>query len=124
VRLNLASKPLISKLLKESAWILCLACSNSKLYPGLGDSDEVSGYGQRGKTKVNGHYIGAKVGINFNENYNLELEHAKHKIHADSIRFIPIAFNLGITQSNIRGYVTNRFKVIQATQIKVSSFHI
>jgi hypothetical protein len=31
VRLNLASKPLISKLLKESAWILCLACSNSKL---------------------------------------------------------------------------------------------
>jgi hypothetical protein len=47
-------------------------------------SHEVSGYGQRGKTKVNGHYISAKVGINFNENYNLELEHAKHKIHADS----------------------------------------
>jgi hypothetical protein len=33
----------------------------------------------KGKTKVNGHYISAKVGINFNENYNLELEHAKHK---------------------------------------------
>jgi hypothetical protein len=32
---------------------------------------------------------------------------------ASPIRFIPIAFNLGITQSNIRGYVTNRFKVIQ-----------
>ena len=59
-------------------------------YPGLGDSDEVSGYGQRGKTKVNGHYIGAKVGINFNENYNLELEHAKHKIHADSFRSFDI----------------------------------
>ncbi|CAC9436377.1 hypothetical protein [bacterium endosymbiont of Bathymodiolus sp. 5 South] len=59
-------------------------------YPGLGDSDEVSGYGQRGKTKVNGHYISAKVGINFNENYNLELEHAKHKIHADSFRSFDI----------------------------------
>ncbi|VVH64645.1 hypothetical protein BSPLISOX_2573, partial [uncultured Gammaproteobacteria bacterium] len=43
-------------------------------------------YGMKGKTKVNGHYISAKVGINFNENYNLELEHAKHKIHADAFR--------------------------------------
>jgi hypothetical protein len=43
-------------------------------------------YGMKGKTKVNGRYISAKVGINFNENYNLELEHAKHKIHADAFR--------------------------------------
>jgi hypothetical protein len=28
--------------------------------------------------------------INFNENYNLELEHAKHKIHADSFRSFDI----------------------------------
>ncbi|CAC9519146.1 hypothetical protein [uncultured Gammaproteobacteria bacterium] len=43
-------------------------------------------YGTKGKTKVDGHYISAKVGINFNENYNLELEHAKHKIHANAFR--------------------------------------
>jgi hypothetical protein len=96
VRLNLASKPLISKLLKESVGLGYAKVKGNwyksywRGYPGLGDSDEVSGYGQKGKTKVNGHYISAKVGINFNENYNLELEHAKHKIHADSFRSFDI----------------------------------
>lgn len=43
-------------------------------------------YGTKGKTKVDGHYISVKVGLNFNEHYNLELEHAKHKLEADSFR--------------------------------------
>ncbi len=43
-------------------------------------------YGTEGKTKVDGNYISLKVGMNFNEHYNLELEHAKHKLHADSFR--------------------------------------
>ena len=60
-------------------------------YPSLPDtSDEAAGYGQSGKTKIDGHYISAKVGINFNEHYNLELEHAKHDLHADSFRSFDI----------------------------------
>ncbi len=43
-------------------------------------------YGTEGKTKIDGHYISAKIGVNFNQNYNLELEYAKHKLHADSFR--------------------------------------
>lgn len=45
-----------------------------------------AGYGESGKTKVNGHYVSAKVGMNFNKHYSLELEHAKHKLHADAFR--------------------------------------
>lgn len=45
-----------------------------------------SEYGTKGKTKINGHYISAKIGINFMNNYNIELEHAKHKINADAFR--------------------------------------
>jgi len=59
-------------------------------YPDVIDSVEVSGYGQKGKTKVDGHYISAKVGINFNKHYNLELEHARHDLHADSFRSFDI----------------------------------
>jgi len=52
-------------------------------------------YGKKGKTKIDGHYISVKVGINFNEHYNLELEHAKHKLHADSFR----SFNINGSDS-------------------------
>ncbi|AYQ57710.1 hypothetical protein MS2017_2053 [Bathymodiolus thermophilus thioautotrophic gill symbiont] len=43
-------------------------------------------YGTKGKTSIDGHYLSAKAGINFNENYNVEIEHAKHKFHADAFR--------------------------------------
>ncbi len=43
-------------------------------------------YGKKGKTKVDGYYTSIKTGVNFNKNYNLELEYAKHKLHADSFR--------------------------------------
>jgi len=59
-------------------------------YPNPNVSDEVAGYGQSGKTKISGHYTSAKVGVNFNENYNLELEYSKHKFHADSFRSLEI----------------------------------
>ncbi|CAC9434897.1 hypothetical protein BHECKSOX2_545 [Bathymodiolus heckerae thiotrophic gill symbiont] len=53
------------------------------------------GYGQSGKTKIDGHYVSAKAGVNFKENYNLELEHAKHKLHADAFR----SFNINGSDS-------------------------
>ncbi|MDC9727050.1 MAG: hypothetical protein PSN35_04360, partial [Candidatus Thioglobus sp.] len=56
----------------------------------LGQGDQVTGYGQSGKTKVDGHYISAKVGATFNEYYDVELEYAKHDIHADAFRSLDI----------------------------------
>ncbi len=56
-------------------------------YSGIPNDPE---YGTKGKTKIDGHYISAKMGVNFNKNYNLELEHAKHKIHADAFRSLNI----------------------------------
>jgi hypothetical protein len=54
VRLNLASKPLILKLLKASAWILCLACSNSKYnFKAVGD---IAPYVGLGYAKVKGNW--------------------------------------------------------------------
>jgi len=47
-------------------------------------------YGTKGKTSIDGHYLSAKAGINFNENYNVEIEHAKHKFHADAFRSFDI----------------------------------
>lgn len=43
-------------------------------------------YGTEGKTDVSGNYISFKAGVNFLTQYNLELEFAKHKFHADSFR--------------------------------------
>ncbi|KAF3978733.1 MAG: outer membrane beta-barrel protein [Methylococcales symbiont of Iophon sp. n. MRB-2018] len=43
-------------------------------------------YGTEGKTKVDGHYISVKAGINLSEHYNLEVEYARYNLHADSFR--------------------------------------
>ncbi|WXT99633.1 MAG: hypothetical protein Ctma_0337 [Catillopecten margaritatus gill symbiont] len=47
---------------------------------------DLNNYGEKGKTKINGHYVSAKVGLIFKEKYSIELEHAKHKLHADAFR--------------------------------------
>ena len=56
-----------------------------------------AGYGQSGKTGVDGHSINIKLGVNFGEHYNLELEHAKYKIHANSFR----SFNINGLDADI-----------------------
>lgn len=47
-------------------------------------------YGTEGKTNIDGDYISFKVGLNFKEHYNLELEYSKHKRHADVFRSLNI----------------------------------
>ncbi len=43
-------------------------------------------YGTKGKTSIDGHYISLKAEVHFKAHYTLELEHAKHKLHADAFR--------------------------------------
>lgn len=60
-------------------------------------------YGTEGKTNINGNYISFKVGANFMEHYNIELEHAKHKFHADSFR----SFNINGSDANFNRNTLN-----------------
>ncbi len=56
-----------------------------------------AGYGESGKTNVDGYLISVKAGMSFSKYYNLELEHAKHKIHADAFR----SFNINGSDAEI-----------------------